>query len=144
MPAIKHIHTFERFRKNPESKHYGGTYKCVHPGCSSFYKHDMLAGKKAKCKCGQEFTINPKIHFHLKNMVCANCSGDKRQKRIAAAEEFAEAIINAPSLTTITADTLPAPEMEIVLEEPKPEPMPEQPDLFEEEEQENLFEVERT
>ncbi len=144
MPALKHVHTFERFRKNPESKHYGGTYRCIHPGCTSFFKHDLLSGKKAKCKCGAEFTIEPKIHFHLTSLKCAKCSGDKRQKKHLAAEQFAESVINLP-YTTISADTFPVPEMEIVLEEPKVEPTPEQPDLFEvEEEQQELFEVERT
>ncbi len=142
MPAMKHIHTFERFRKNPASKNYGGTYRCVHPDCTSFFKHDLLIGKKAKCKCGVEFTIDPKIHFHLKVMSCINCSNDKRSKNKLTAEEFAASVLNLP-LTTITAEAFPVPEMEIILEEPKPEPAPEQMVLPEEEQQENLFEVER-
>ncbi len=61
-----------------------------------------------------------------------------------AAEEFAESVINLPYTTINVEEAFPIPEMEIVLEQPKPEPTPEQPDLFEEEEeQQELFEVER-
>ncbi len=144
MPAMKHIHTYERFRKNPVSKNYGGTYRCIHPGCTSFAKHDLLEGKVALCRCGAEFIIEPKVHFHLKTLVCSNCSGDKRFKGKKLADEVVTALLDSMASPTVTPAAFPVPEMEIVLEEPKPEPMPEQPDLFEdEEEQEDLFEVER-
>jgi len=67
MPALKHVHTFERIKGKPDQ------YRCVHPDCSHINSKELMLGKRAKCICGQEFYLD-RYQLKLKNPHCNDCS----------------------------------------------------------------------
>jgi len=120
MPAMNHLHTYARFRSaKKKMPKYGGIYRCTHPDCTHKLTHFDLNGKRARCsKCGEQFIVEAKFHFHLSNLICLACSNDKRAKQKNTATELADSILRDVQLKP---HELQLPEMEIVLEEPKPE-----------------------
>ena len=67
MPALVHVHTYERMRK-PKHEYY----RCLHPDCSHYIHKAFLSGKRALCSCGEEFILTIE-DLRLKNPHCAFC-----------------------------------------------------------------------
>lgn len=67
MPAMKHLHTYQRLRNKPN------IYRCVHPDCSHTSRKELMLGKRAMCFCGNEYFLNSNI-LKLKNPHCPNCT----------------------------------------------------------------------
>ena len=112
MPSLKHLYTYER----KKDKLY---YRCVHPDCTHFTKREDLEGKRALCKCGEEYIITnkrPQRHFQLAIPKCENC----RKSKTMAASKAVAADIMTTLLGENTVDNTG--EIEVVMLQPKPEP----------------------
>ena len=110
MSAMNHLHTFKRKRGTSKGKNYGGTYMCVHPKCTSYYSHEVLAGKEAMCKCGEVFTIDPRFHFQRAEMKCYKCTQSSHGKKYVVAEGIAASIFG-PGLSVPPQNEVEQPEL---------------------------------
>ena len=83
MPALKHLHTYERMNRPKDSY-----FRCIHPDCTHYIHKSLLSGKRASCSCGEEFILTLD-DLKLKNPHCAFC-GKNPQPRIEdeAIEEY--------------------------------------------------------
>lgn len=84
MPALKHIHTYRRDVKNKN------LYRCLHPDCTTKMLRDDIVGKRAMCKCDNEFILTfEKLHRNIAVPKCDSCSNSKQaKKRVAAQQEI--------------------------------------------------------
>ena len=67
IPSLIHTHTYIR-RAGSKT-----IYQCFHPDCSHFAHKHILPGKRAKCKCGEEYILESR-HLKLAKPVCWRCS----------------------------------------------------------------------
>jgi hypothetical protein len=77
MPALKHVHSYSRYRK-----HY---YKCNDPMCTHFLDKKMVLGKMNKCVCGQEFILTYE-DLRRATPKCKDCSNTKESRVYKAAK----------------------------------------------------------
>jgi hypothetical protein len=65
MPALDHLHTFQRIGKSKR-------YRCIHPDCTYVINKELLYGKRADCaKCHEAFIIDSES-LRRKTLWCAN------------------------------------------------------------------------
>ena len=70
MPAIKHLHTYQRIK--PKSDRY----MCMHPDCSHTQRKELLIGKRAMCICGNDYYLTSNV-LKLKIPHCPDCTKGK-------------------------------------------------------------------
>lgn len=101
MPALKHIHTYERSKLNNR------TYRCADPECSHYSRKELIEGKQAQCKfCGAIFILTA-YDLTLKNPRCKRCSNLKRNKLENKAVDIMDEILsNLPTEVTNEIDTI--------------------------------------
>ena len=84
MPAMKHVHTYVRWRvtQSPSrmkiDKLIKGerAFKCAHPECSHYAQLSLVEGKMSSCnKCHTEFVLDTKAMALVKPL-CINCRQD--------------------------------------------------------------------
>ena len=88
MAVKKHLHTYERHRKRKN------LYRCIDPDCTHVTDKDMLQGKRAMCKCGEEFILSRYDLNYLKTPRCENCSNTQDAKKKRESKILFDAIFN--------------------------------------------------
>ena len=82
MPAIKHVHTYIKYKKRP------GYFRCAAPDCTHCMDKEVLEGKHSLCNvCGNLFTLTKK-DLMLSKPRCLNCSNTKKAKMLRKAQEL--------------------------------------------------------
>lgn len=80
----RHIHKFER--KLWGKRKDWPIYKCVLPGCGTYYPEDLIAGKESICwRCKEPFIITPKAF--LKKPHCLDCVNPKLRRGVTKPKE---------------------------------------------------------
>lgn len=121
MPSsMNHIHTYERSKRDKT------VYRCAHPDCSHYDRRENLEGKRAHCKCGEEFIFTnkrPQRHFQYAVPKCDACRTSKASKVKIAAQELMTDILEQKTGEIPIVFTSPAKEVETILMEPSKEPL---------------------
>jgi hypothetical protein len=82
MPAIKHVHTYIRYKARPN------WYRCAAPNCTHHIDKEVLLGKLSLCNsCGAEMILSREDLRRAKPK-CLNCSDTKKAKLHQKAQEL--------------------------------------------------------
>lgn len=75
MPAMKHLHTYQKLKSRPE------TFRCLHPDCTHTQKYELLIGKRAACVCGEAYFLDERI-LRLKTPHCEKCTRKRSKNNV--------------------------------------------------------------
>lgn len=91
MPALKHIHTYIRWKKrgNPPSM----WWRCADPKCTHIIQQDIIVGKESLCNtCGLPFILDWKSFTRAKPE-CLNCQDTVEGREYRANKELTQALM---------------------------------------------------
>lgn len=82
MPALKHLHTYQKVYNYKEKRFSKTRMRCLDPDCSHTHSREFLVGKRARCPtCLEPFILDSQI-LRIRTPHCEDCTRKyKKSKR---------------------------------------------------------------